>query len=104
MATRKVAKIITGLLLAGIITAPAAYAYDVNNPPPQYGTNDPGVQLNRTREYMERQRVARQIAEDRAKQRAEVPRLKAKRHRTSRQPKAPLNLCLTILKSNKARC
>ena len=42
MATRKVAKIITGLLLAGIITAPAAYAYDVNNPPPQYGTNDPG--------------------------------------------------------------
>ena len=75
MATRKVAKIITGLLLAGVITAPAAYAappYGENNPPPQYGTNDPGVQLNRTREYMERQRVARQIAEDRAKQRAEV--------------------------------
>ena len=75
MAAKRLAKIITGLLLAGVITAPAAYAappYGENNPPPQYGTNDPGVQLNRTREYMERQRVARQIAEDRAKQRAEV--------------------------------
>ena len=72
MATRKVAKIITGLLLAGIITAPSAYAYDVNNPPPQYGTNDPGVQLNRMREYMERQRVAQQIAEDRAKEDSKV--------------------------------
>lgn len=36
------------------------------------GYNNAGVQLNRTREYLERQRVARQIEEDRARQRAKV--------------------------------
>ncbi len=32
------------------------------------GPDDPGVQMNRTREYMERQRIARQIAEDKARE------------------------------------
>lgn len=36
------------------------------------GYNNAGVQMNQTREYLERQRVARQIQEDRAKQRAQV--------------------------------
>lgn len=36
------------------------------------GYNNAAVQLNRTREYLERQRVARQIEEDRARQRAKV--------------------------------
>ena len=36
------------------------------------GSNDPGVQMNRTREYMERQRIARQIAEDKARERNKV--------------------------------
>ena len=71
---KQITKILTALILAGTINVPIVYAvdYGISNPPPQYGTNDPGVQLNRTREYMERQRVARQIAEDRAKQSAEV--------------------------------
>lgn len=72
MKKAKIYKIISGILLAGFAVMPSAYAYDVNNPPPQYGTNDPGVQLNRMREYMERQRVAQQIAEDRAKEDSKV--------------------------------
>lgn len=72
MKNSKLCKIISGILLAGFAVMPSAYAYDVNNPPPQYGTNDPGVQLNRMREYMERQRVAQQIAEDRAKEDSKV--------------------------------
>ncbi|PWM79425.1 MAG: ShlB/FhaC/HecB family hemolysin secretion/activation protein [Phascolarctobacterium sp.] len=72
MKKAKLYKIISGILLAGFAVMPSAYAYDVNNPPPQYGTNDPGVQLNRMREYMERQRVAQQIAEDRAKEDSKV--------------------------------
>ena len=36
------------------------------------GYNDPGVQLNRTREYLERERVARQIAEDKARRHQQV--------------------------------
>ena len=72
MKKAKLCKIISGILLAGFAVMPSAYAYDVNNPPPQYGTNDPGVQLNRMREYMERQRVAQQIAEDRAKEDSKV--------------------------------
>lgn len=72
MKKAKLCKIISGILLAGFAVMPPAYAYDVNNPPPQYGTNDPGVQLNRMREYMERQRVAQQIAEDRAKEDSKV--------------------------------
>ena len=34
--------------------------------------NDPGMQLNQAREYMERQRVAQQMEEDRKKKRAQV--------------------------------
>lgn len=72
MKSSKLCKIISGILLAGFVAIPSAYAYDVNNPPPQHGTNDPGVQLNRMREYMERQRVVQQIAEDRAKEDSKV--------------------------------
>ncbi len=36
------------------------------------GYNDAGVQLNRTREYMERERIAREIAEKRAKEHNKV--------------------------------
>lgn len=43
MKKAKLCKIISGILLAGFAVMPPAYAYDVNNPPPQYGTNDPGV-------------------------------------------------------------
>ena len=41
---------------------------DVKN----YVGADPGVQLNRSREYMERERVARQIAEDQARRNQKV--------------------------------
>ena len=34
--------------------------------------NDPGMQLNQAREYMERQRVAQQMEEDRKKKRSQV--------------------------------
>lgn len=71
---KQITKILTALILAGTINVPIVYAvdYGISNPPPQYGTNDPGVQLNRMREYMERQRVAQQIAEDRAKEDSKV--------------------------------
>ena len=69
---KQITKILTALILAGAITVPIVFAvdYGISNPPPQDGTKDPGVQLNRTREYMESQREARQIAEYSAKQRA----------------------------------
>lgn len=49
---------------------PVTYAAPPQGQPAGY--NDPGVQLNRTREYLERQRIARQIAEDRAKERTGI--------------------------------
>ena len=44
------------------------------NPPsrPPSGYNDAGVQLNRTREYIEREQIARRIQEERNKQQSEV--------------------------------
>lgn len=54
--------------LAGVsVTAEA-------NPPnrPPSGYNDAGVQLNRTREYIERNQIARRIQEERNKQQSEV--------------------------------
>lgn len=59
-----------GIILVGEIILPISYAAPPPNQPAGY--NDPGVQLNRTREYLERQRIARQIAEDRAKERTEI--------------------------------
>lgn len=59
-----------GIILVGEVILPISYAAPPQNQPAGY--NDPGVQLNRTREYLERQRIARQIAEDRAKERTEI--------------------------------
>lgn len=54
-------------LAQSVLAAPSA-------PPAQQpaGYDNAAVQLNRAREYMERQRVARQIEEDRARERARV--------------------------------
>ena len=72
----KLCKIAATALMLGTAVMPSAYAAPTETQQGWHAVggigNDPGVQLNRTREYMERQRVARQIAEDRAKQRAEV--------------------------------
>ena len=54
-----------GIFLPGISTASAAAPADM-------GRNDPGVQLNQAREYLERQAVARQMEEDQARQKAQV--------------------------------
>ena len=57
-------KILVLVSLAGVsVTAEA-------NPPsrPPSGYNDAGVQLNRTREYIEREQIARRIQEERNKQ------------------------------------
>lgn len=75
---KRLVKILTALILSGAVNVPVYAAPlpdgsgSLNWSQTGVAYNDPGVQLNRTREYMERQRVARQIAEDRAKQRAEV--------------------------------
>ena len=61
-------KILVLVSLAGVsVTAEA-------NPPsrPPSGYNDAGVQLNRTREYIEREQIARRIQEERNKQQSEV--------------------------------
>lgn len=71
MMGRDASKILALLLACSMMEPLAAEAAT----PPQNapsGYNDAGVQLNRTREYMERERVARQIAEDRAKERTKV--------------------------------
>ena len=54
-----------GIFLPGISTASAAAPADM-------GRNDPGVQLNQAREYLERQAVARQMEEDQARQKTQV--------------------------------
>ena len=54
-----------GIFLPGISTASAATPADM-------GRDDPGVQLNQAREYLERQAVARQMEEDQARQKAQV--------------------------------
>lgn len=63
--------LVTGLagitLTASAQTPPAA---------PPSGYNDAGVQLNRTREYLEREQIARRIQEEREKQRSEVEEAK----------------------------
>lgn len=68
--------ILTAAVIAGIMSMEViAMAAPGDVQPPSRepaGYNNAGVQLNQTREYMERQRVARQIQEDRAKQRAQV--------------------------------
>lgn len=56
---KKVAAVIALGLLLGCTTAGAAGNIDINM--------DPGASINRTREMLERERVARQIAEDRAR-------------------------------------
>ena len=90
---KRLVKILTALILSGAVNVPV-YAAPLPDGSTNWGQtgaayNDPGVQLNRTREYMERQRVARQIAEDRAKQRAEV---KGADRNSSRHRKMLLNL------------
>lgn len=60
------------LLIVGVVSSAITAAAPAQNQPSLPGYDNAGVQLNRTREYLERQRVARQIAEDRAKQKVEV--------------------------------
>lgn len=52
----------------------AVFVAEAQNPPnrPPSGCNDAGVQLNRTREYIEREQIARRIQEERNKQQSEV--------------------------------
>lgn len=68
------ASILIGLLNATGFAAPTPTASEQAQM--RQGYNDSGVQLNRTREYLERQRVAQQIAEDRQKQAAKVEKEK----------------------------
>lgn len=70
MKKAKFLSILLGVFMIGEIGIPVSYAAPPQRQPAGY--NDPGVQLNRTREYLERQRIARQIAEDRAKERTEI--------------------------------
>lgn len=56
---KKVAAVFALAMLLGCTTAGAAANRDINM--------DPGASINRTREILERERVARQIAEDRAR-------------------------------------
>ncbi len=58
-------KVAVALVLGSFVIGSSAMAApSINN----LGGSDPGVQLHKTREYLERERVARQIQEDRAKQ------------------------------------
>ena len=70
MEKTKIFSALLGMLLIGELVLPVSYAAPPQSQPAGY--NDPGVQLNRTREYLERQRIARQIAEDRAKERTGI--------------------------------
>lgn len=62
--------LLIGILVGHVLAGSSVEAALPN--PNIIGSGDAGVQLNRTREYLERTRVANQIAEDRAKQRASV--------------------------------
>jgi hemolysin activation/secretion protein len=68
---KMMAGIVSGIVLAGgaagVFLPVAEGANDKG-----FGNNDPGVQLNRTREYLERERIARQITEDRNKKKTTV--------------------------------
>ncbi len=70
MEKTKIFSALLGILLVGEVVLPVSYAAPPQSQPAGY--NDPGVQLNRTREYLERQRIARQIAEDRTKERTGI--------------------------------
>lgn len=64
----------TSLLLVTLLLGCSAAAFAAPTPSQEAefnksGLNNAGVAANRTIEYMERQRVARQIAEDKAKAR-----------------------------------
>lgn len=63
------------------------------------GSSDAGVQMNRTKEYLERQRIARQIAEDRAKHRAAV---EDKRQTETQQQDKEIRFLLTELQIDKS--
>lgn len=67
MNIKKTSLVLTALLVGCSSMALAAPTADQERAYRQYGINDAGVAANRAREYIERQRVARQIAEDRAK-------------------------------------
>lgn len=51
------------------LTAPYSIVYAI---PAVQGYNDPGVQLNKTKEYLEKQRIAQEIAEGKEKQTEKV--------------------------------
>ena len=59
------------LSIGAVIVAIMSLAQPVNAAP-DYGANDAGAQLERTREQLERQRIADQIAEDQRSRGAEV--------------------------------
>ena len=58
-------------VLTAALAVPSAAAWTAAPPPLPAGT-DSGAQLNRSREYMEQQRVAQQIEEDQERQKAKV--------------------------------
>ena len=64
------------LLLTGLLVGMSAVAFaappDVDSEFKKSGLNNSGVVANRAMEYMERMRVARQIAEDKAKSASKV--------------------------------
>ena len=71
------------LIIGSVLNMGAQYgeAAPVSAPPASprgIGYNDAGVQLNRTKEYLERERVAKQIAEDKARRHQQVEEEKGK--------------------------
>ena len=68
-------KILLAVMIGSTLMSSVVYA-NTGAPDPMQVSGfvgaDPGVQLNRSREYMERERVARQIAEDQARRNQKV--------------------------------
>lgn len=58
---------LTASILLSLLAAPCFWAATAAANPPAHpaGYNDSGVELNRTRQYLERQRIARKIQEGR---------------------------------------
>lgn len=64
---------LTASILLSLLAAPCFWAATAAANPPAHpaGYNDSGVELNRTRQYLERQRIARKIKEGRDTQQVE---------------------------------
>lgn len=84
-------KLFTAIAFAIVLAAPAPRALAAATPADLLGTYEPGTQLNRTREYMERQRALEQIEEDRAKA-GQAKKPKAERRDAKNVPEVSFEL------------